>query len=229
MSAMQAVVLCGGLGTRLRPLTEKVPKPMVELNGKPFLEHLVLFLKKQGFSEFLFLSSYLHEKIESHFGNGKKFGVNIAYSVEEKLLGTGGALLNAEQKLGEEFLLVNGDTFLPINFRELIQFYRSIESNVIVAYIGFEEIAASNLQVEGNKVLAYNKAGSSSMNAVDAGIQVLQKDSFSYFPKKKEFSLEEDVFPVLARNHALFAFPTEQRFYDMGSKEKLKALAKVIK
>src|SRR3989338_4163835 len=118
MSAMQAVVLCGGLGTRLRPLTEKVPKPMVELNGKPFLEHLVLFLKKQGFSEFLFLSSYHHEKIESHFGNGKKFGVNIAYSVEEKLLGTGGALLNAEQKLGEEFLLVNGDTFLPINFRE---------------------------------------------------------------------------------------------------------------
>jgi len=113
---MQVVILAGGKGTRLRPITYQVPKPMVPIHGKPFLQYQLELIKSLGINEVLLLVGYLGKQIEEYFGGGPKFGLNIEYSYENNPLGTGGALKNAEEKLAEKFLLLNGDTFLPMDY-----------------------------------------------------------------------------------------------------------------
>ena len=120
----QAVLLVGGLGTRLRPITESVPKPMVEVEGKPFLEYKIESLKKYGIKKFILCVGYLGHLVEEYFGDGKRFGVDIAYSYErDELLGTAGAVKNAENLVSGDFIVSNGDTFLDIDFQCLIVVY----------------------------------------------------------------------------------------------------------
>src|SRR4051812_46674544 len=116
MRSRQAVVLAGGLGTRLGALTKEIPKPLVKIKSKPFLEWQMEFLASQGFKDFLFLTGYKSEMIEDHFRNGSLWNVNIEYSEEVLPLGTGGALLQALPKLADEFLLLFGDSFLPVQY-----------------------------------------------------------------------------------------------------------------
>src|SRR3989344_9142075 len=111
MKLAQALILVGGLGTRLQPVVRDVPKPMADVNGRPFLEYVINHLKKFGVKEIILATGHMHEKIESYFGDGSKFGVKIKYSVETQPLGTGGAVRLARLLIGERFLLVNGDTW----------------------------------------------------------------------------------------------------------------------
>src|SRR3989344_1292210 len=117
---MQVVILAGGLGIRLRPLTQSLPKPMVLIKGKPFLEYQLEMLKKNGFKDFILCTGYLGEKIEEYFGNGEKIGIHIKYSKENMPLGTGGALKNGQKLLEDEFILVYGDSFLYMDYQLLI-------------------------------------------------------------------------------------------------------------
>jgi len=118
---MQVLILCGGKGTRLRPLTKTIPKPMLEFGGKPFLEYLIEYYKKNDIKDFILAVGYLKEQIVEYFGNGKKFGVNIKYSFEEKPLGTGGAVYNAKKYLKGNFIVVNGDTFTDFEPKDLLK------------------------------------------------------------------------------------------------------------
>ena len=121
---MQTIILAGGLGTRLRPLTNTIPKPMIHINGKPYLEYQIEYLKRFNLIDILILVGYLGESIESYFGDGKHFGVNITYSYEKEPLGTAGGIKNAEENITEnEFLLLYGDSFLPINLTEFTDFF----------------------------------------------------------------------------------------------------------
>ena len=113
---MQAVILAGGLGTRLRPFTERIPKAMVPIGSKPFLEHQILLLRSQGIEEILLLVGYLADHIKDFFGDGSRYGLRISYSHEEVPRGTGGALKLAQPKLQNNFLLLNGDTYLSMNY-----------------------------------------------------------------------------------------------------------------
>ena len=113
---MQTVILAGGLGTRLRPLTEQTPKPMVEVEGRPFLEFIVEHIAGQGFRDILLLTGHLGEHVSDHFGDGRRFGVSIRYSREPQPLGTGGAIRAAWEQLADDFLLLYGDSFLPIDY-----------------------------------------------------------------------------------------------------------------
>ncbi|HMT27232.1 MAG TPA: sugar phosphate nucleotidyltransferase, partial [Candidatus Absconditabacterales bacterium] len=122
---MQIVILAGGLGTRLRPITETIPKPMVEVNNKPFLEYQILMLKKYGFKKILMLIGYKGEMIENYFQDGEKYGVKIEYSYEgDELLGTGGAIRNAYSKLEDNFIVINGDTYLDYDYHHMIDLYQ---------------------------------------------------------------------------------------------------------
>ena len=121
---MQIVILAGGLGTRLRPITERVPKPMVEVAGRPFLEHIVRHLVAQRFNRFLVLVGYLGEQVQGHFGDGVRFNASINYAKEPKPLGTAGAIGNAFTQLEPEFLLLYGDSYLPMDYREVVRTYR---------------------------------------------------------------------------------------------------------
>ncbi|MCJ7509172.1 MAG: sugar phosphate nucleotidyltransferase, partial [candidate division Zixibacteria bacterium] len=116
---MQALILCGGLGKRLRPLTRKIPKSMLPVAGKPFLEYLIKLLKQNGIKEIILCTGYLHNKLKDYFGDGEKFGVNIQYSREHFPLGTGGAIKNAEKLIKSRFFVLNGDSYINLNLKSL--------------------------------------------------------------------------------------------------------------
>ena len=117
---MQAVILAGGMGTRLRPVTEQIPKVMVPVNGKPFLLHLLELLRNQGIDDVVLCIGYLGEQVRDFFGNGESLGIRIQYSQEEeRLLGTGGALKQAQSLLDDCFFVINGDVYLPVDYTEL--------------------------------------------------------------------------------------------------------------
>lgn len=227
---MQVAILAGGLGTRLRPLTHTVPKPMVEVCGKPFLEHQLDLIKSYGLTDVLILASYLGRQIEEYFGDGRDFGLNIKYSYEKDPMGTGVALKIAEKMLEESFILLNGDTLLPIDYSKLVErFEDNNKLGLVVAYSNTEKIAPSNLKIiDSDIVLSYNKNSDIGMTHLDAGAIVLKKKVLELIPDGCVCSFEKEVFPRLIQAQELFAFKTEQRFYDMGSIEGLKSIEKVL-
>ena len=225
----QAVILCGGLGTRLRPLTDKTPKSMMPIGSRPFLELLVLHFKKQGINKFVFCSGHLHEQVEAHFGEGGKLGVHIIHSVEPEPLGTGGALLIAKPYLDRQFFVAYGDSLLNVNVLSLASIFKNNNAlGVITAYDNHEKIAENNVRLDDSgRVLAYDKMKTApGMNAVEAGVSLLDR-SVLELAEGKKFSLETDIFPKLINNGRLFGLLTPQRFYDIGTPEGLE-LAEVM-
>jgi len=227
---MQVVILTGGEGTRLRPLTHTVPKPMVRVCGKPFLEHVLELVKSFGLIDVLILASYLGKQIEDYFGDGSCLGMSIKYSYEKTPLGTGGALKNAEEMLAESFILLNGDTLLPVDYRKLIsRFQECDKTGLIVAYSNAENIARSNLRIgDGDVILSYNKESEDGMTHIDAGAIVLKKEILELIPGERMCSLEKEIFDQLIANDQLQAFRTDKRFYDIGSINGLKCIEQVL-
>ena len=227
---MQVVILAGGLGTRLRPLTYKFPKPMIFIKGKPFLEYQLEMLKKNGFENFVLCTGYLGEKIEEYFGNGKKMGIHIKYSRENEPLGTGGALKNAEKLLENEFVLVYGDTFLHMNYKLLIaDFGKSKKLAMTVVFKNNPKIVLNNMEVsETKEVLNYNKKDEGLSNYVEAGVHILKKDVLNSVPQNAVFSLEEELLPILIKKRELSAHVTDKRYYDIGTFDRLKIFNQVL-
>lgn len=228
---MQIVILAGGIGTRLRPITYKIPKPMVEICGKPFLEYQLELINKHGLTEALLLVSYLGEQIEEYFGNGSKIGMNLEYSYEDTPMGTGGALKIAEQKLANEFLLLNGDTLLPLDYGDLIhRFNEANKQGLVVAYSNIESIVPNNLLVSESDdiVLDYNKHDDNEMTHIDAGAVVFKKEILEFIPDGRVCSLEKEIFGQLIERQQLIAYKTDNRFYDMGSMEELRNIEEVL-
>lgn len=224
MDDIQVAILVGGQGTRLKPITEQIPKPMVTILDRPFLHILLEMLQDKGFSKFLFLSGYLCDVVSNYFGNGSKFGFDIKYSVEPKLLGTGGGLKNAENLLEDEFLLINGDTFLELDYTNFIDFSRNNEALIdILCYVGdtYDDIKY-NLKLDlDNKISAYSKINSQDkFNAVDAGVYYIKKKVLPLI-KTRSSSLENEIFPLLINAKQLAGFATKTKFYDIGTIERL--------
>jgi NDP-sugar pyrophosphorylase family protein len=228
---MQAVILAGGLGTRMRPLTETIPKPMLPVLGKPFLYHQIELLRSHRIRRILLLVAYLGEEIERFFSDGSHLGVRIEYSYEPSPIGTGGALKNAEARLDSEFMLLNGDTYLDIDYQGLISAYRACRCEaLIVAFENKENRMAGNLAlaVDGS-VTAYSKKDSAGLTHVDAGVIILDKSILQLIPAEKACSLEEEIYPTLIRTGKMRAWPTSQVFIDIGSPEGLRSLARQVK
>jgi NDP-sugar pyrophosphorylase family protein len=215
---LEAVILAGGPGTRLRPLTNTVPKPMVQVAGRPYLEHQIDWLRRLAIVDIVLLVGYLAEKIEEHFGDGRAFGVSIRYSRETQPAGTGGALKLALPLLGDSFLVLNGDSYLPIDYRPVAEcLERSSAEAVIVAYDNaFGNTGVRhNLELgDGGLVTRYDKSGAAPVTHVDAGVLALRRRALS---EADVVSLENDLFPRLIARRELLAFPVRQRFYDMGT------------
>jgi NDP-sugar pyrophosphorylase family protein len=227
----QAVILAGGLGTRMRPMTEQVPKPMLPVKGMPFLEHQLLLLKRHGFTRALLLVAYLGEQIEHYFDDGKRLGMSLAYSYEPQPLGTGGALRLAAPKLEQTFALLNGDTYLDIDYPAAArEFGHSGADAMIVAYSNPQRAFKNNLSLNGsNKVAAYVKNGDQRFTHVDAGVTFFRRSILELIPADTKCSLEQEVFPQLIANHGMKAWPTSTAFIDMGSPEGLAALEEQLR
>lgn len=222
---MQALILAGGLGTRLKPYTDTMPKPMVPVLGKPFLEHQLRMLKSNGVDDVVISIGYLGEKIKEYFGDGERLNLKISYSVEETPVGTGGGLKKASALLKNEFFVIYGDSYLPIDYREVKRFFRSSgKKGLVVAFDNSIEdtTVPSNIAIEREAVTRYVKGlAESGLKYVEAGVLAFKKDFLGMIPDGV-VSLEMDVFPKLIEKRELAGFITGQRFYDIGSPERLK-------
>lgn len=231
---MQAVILAGGLGTRLRPMTYDIPKPMIPINGKPYLEYQIEYLRDQGVRDVLILVGYLGNQIIDHFGNGAKIGVNINYSKEEKPLGTAGGLKNAEKLLEDNFLLIYGDSFLPINYNDLQDTSTELEAAAVICVYDNSENTdvINNISLDNNtrRVLKYHKdALDKDLRYVDAGVLLVNKRIVELIQAGQVVSLENQIFPRLIRENKLYAYITNKRFYDIGTPDRLKLAKEVFK
>lgn len=218
----QAVVLAGGKGTRLGALTEHTPKPLVLVNGRPFLEYVLELLRRHGITEVIILTGYLGDQIEHAFGSGQALGLSIRYSRESVPLGTGGALLLAQELLANDFFLVNGDTYLDMDFQAALRGFRNLRGpgpfGMMVVWDAecAEDIGNVKLDPTGTRIVSYRKGYGGDHLYIDAGVIILTKDVLNMLPKDKPAGLEDYVFPKLAEQGRLLAFESPTRFYDIG-------------
>lgn len=219
----QAVILAGGLGTRLRPITETIPKPMVEVNSQPFLYWQLLELKKQNFKKVLLLTGYRGEQIEAHFKDGESMGLELSYSCEPEPMGTGGALLWAEKKLESQFLLLNGDSFLRAPFQKMIDDMSGRSLDVLIScYDDLTNVPVpANIKASKNLVIAYEKGAGTQkgFDLVDSGVYVVSKNILNQLSNPSQL---ESLWPDLILKQKLGVFLVQERFYDIGTPERLK-------
>jgi NDP-sugar pyrophosphorylase family protein len=228
---MQIVILCGGLATRLYPLTKKISKSMIKIEGRPFLEHQLDLLKKNKIKNILLCIGCKGEQIKKYFGNGKKFGVKIRYSREKKkLLGTGGALKKAEKLLEDNFLIMWGDSYLPLDFQKAIKFFKKFNKfGLMTVYKNCDKYEPSNVEVEGNLVKVYSKKRKTKkMKYIDYGVSIFKKEALKFIPKNKVYDLSK-LNQLLVREKQLLAFPVRKRFYQVGTFEGIEEFRRYIK
>ena len=232
----QVAILAGGLGTRLRPITEKVPKPMVPVAGQPFLHWQLLDLKRQGYTQVLLLVAYLGEQVREHFGDGSRFGMQLSYAFEPEPLGTGGALKLALRQLEDEFVLLNGDSFLVAPLDEMVSAFRRQSCEALISsYDNHDPVPViTNLRVaEGQSaeriVLGYLKDGGpeKGFDRIDSGVYVMKKRLIEREPKDR-FGLA-DLWPPLIASGRLGAYEVRERFYDIGTVERLKEFEEKVR
>ena len=220
---MPVAILAGGLATRLRPITEKIPKALVEVAGKPFVFHQLDWLKRQKVDQVVLCVGYLGEMIREQVGTGERWGMKIQYSFDgEKLLGTGGALQKALPLVGKEFFVFYGDSFLPINFSPVKQaFYASGKQAMMTFLKNQGRWDGSNVEARNGKLVAYNKrAPTRLMEHIDYGLGILSASVFRDKNEKEVFDLAE-VYEELTKKEQLAGFEVTARFYEIGSKKGL--------
>lgn len=229
---MQAVILAGGLGTRLWPLTKTVPKPMVPVGGKPYLEHQLLVLRDQGVRDILLLTGYLGEQIEDYFGDGSELDLAIQYSREPSPLGTGGALRKAREKLADSFLLIYGDSYLPIDYTAALrQLAQAGVQGLVVVYDNrlADTSVKNNIDVDaGGFVTRYDKDSPEILPYVEAGVLAFRRDVVARIAPEGAVSLEKEIFPQLIAARQLVGHITRQRFYDIGTPERLRLIEELL-
>jgi NDP-sugar pyrophosphorylase family protein len=228
---LPVAILAGGLATRLRPLTEKIPKLLVEVAGEPFFSHQIRLLKKSGLTRLVLCVSYLGEKIVELYGNGAKFGVQIEYSFDgDKLLGTGGALIQARPKLGDAFYVLYGDSYLPIDYRIVGDFFlKSNRLGLMTVYKNHGHYDTSNVQFEAGEIKIYDKKKKTpQMHHIDYGLGLFRAAAFDGFPRDAVVDLA-DVQKSLVQKKQLAGYEIKDRFYEIGSPEGLAELDALLK
>lgn len=215
---MKVAILCGGLGTRLGELTKDIPKPMIRVAGRPYLEYVVESFLERGFSEFVMLTGYRGEVIEEHFATST---LQIEFSREEKPLGTGGALLAARHLLGERFLVTYGDVLRRFDYDRFVQAH---ERNCLAVY---PRITHGNADVAEGRITRYDKRAHE-LPYIDAGFAVIESAALDLVPREGTPSFEESVYTQLAQRGELEAEIVDQNFFDIGTPEELKRTCEAL-
>jgi NDP-sugar pyrophosphorylase family protein len=221
MQHVKAVMLVGGLGTRLRSVVPSTPKVLASIGERSFLELLVRQLRAQGIHRFVMCTGYLAEQIESRFGDGRMWDVSIEYSREEAPLGTGGALKLAQRYLRDvrEFLVLNGDSFLEINLQDLMAFHRghgdAIATMAVLRVPNASRYGTVDVDTNNRVVGFVEKTGSETPGLVNGGIYVFKNSVLEHIPEGPA-SLEKDVFPRLLQR-GVYAQEQHGTFIDIGT------------
>ena len=225
-SALPVALLAGGLATRLRPITAKIPKLLVEVAGEPFFTHQLRLLKAAGLTEIILCVGYLGEQIVELYKDGSNYGVNIKYSFDgPKLLGTGGALIQALPLLGDSFYVLYGDSYLPIDYRKIgDHFINSGKQGLMTVFENKGLYDASNVWFENGEIKVYDKkAKLPEMKHIDYGLGLFKASAFKGYSKTEVVDLAE-VQKKLVSQHELCGYEMKERFYEIGSPEGLAEL-----
>lgn len=216
---MKAIILAGGIGTRMRPLTYVIPKAMLPLGGKPLLEHTIRYLKEYSITEVIVCVAYLKNHIIDYFKKGKDLGVRIQYAEAEMPLGTAGQLKTAGDYISETFLAMNGDIITSLNLRRLIDFHKKERGIGTIALKKFEvPVPYGYIEADANlKIQRFTEKPTLTFSA-NAGIYILQPKVFDYIPRDNVVSLETETFPALLKNgERLNGYYEEAYWADVGT------------
>jgi mannose-1-phosphate guanylyltransferase len=220
---VKAVILAGGLGTRLRPLTNNKPKPMLPVGEKPILEHLIEWTKKGGVKSIVICVSYLRKSIEDYFEDGSKFGVKIEYAISNKPLATAGQLKTAEEFIDDDFVCMYGDSFFNFSLKNMIKQHVTKKSFVTMSLNEFK----TNLPYgvietsKKGKVVSWNEKPEIKAN-VNMGCYVMNSNIFDLIPKNKAYGMDDVIKKAMKNKQAVNSFITKKGFTDIGNKESYK-------
>ncbi|HOI18384.1 MAG TPA: nucleotidyltransferase family protein [Candidatus Woesearchaeota archaeon] len=221
---MKAIILAGGLGTRLRPVTLEIPKPLIPINGKTLTEHVINILLKADVREVYLSIGYMHEKIKHYFEDGSRFGIKIKYIVETQPLGTGGWMhLINKQELSEDFFVLNGDNLFDLNLKDFLEFHKNNNALASIALTQVEDVSKFGIVELKDKRITQFVEKPSPKNApsslANAGYYVFSPDIFNILPSHNSFSLERELFPKIAQLEKLYGYPCSALWFDTGTFE----------
>lgn len=230
MNLYPVVILAGGLATRLRPITEKIPKALMEVGGQPFIAHQLRLLKSHGVSFVVISAWYKGEMIREFVGDGSRFGVNVNYVFDgEYPLGTGGAIRQALTLLNGPFFALYGDSYLPCDYADIqVHFDRHVRAGLMTVYRNQGKWDTSNVEMVAGQILRYDKKNRTPrMEFIDYGLGLFKPEVFASLPEGQPADLA-DIYQKLAADHSLLAYEVKQRFYEIGSFEGLRELDELL-
>lgn len=219
----KVLILAGGEGVKFRPLTYELPKSLLPVQGKPLLEHTIISLREQGLRDIYISLGHLGEKIKDYFGDGRRLGVNISYIQQEKRKpGTAQPVLEAADYFKDEpFLVMYGDVLTKLNLVDLLDFHSSSRGIATIALASVEKPSMWGVAaIQGNRIVDFEEKPRTKTKShlINAGIYVLNPEVFKYISKDSS-RLEKDVFPRLASEGKLYAYPFESEWYDVSTPE----------
>jgi NDP-sugar pyrophosphorylase family protein len=228
---MSLAILAGGYATRLGAITKNLPKCLIEINGKPFVDWQLDLLVKNGFSEFVFCISYKSEEVQKYLGDGRDRGIRIQYSHDgETQLGTGGALQKAIPLLGETFGVLYGDSYLPIDYSSVEQeFQNSSNPALMTVYENKDQFDSSNVEYVNGRLVNYRKGvNDRQMHHIDYGLTYFRMSAFQPWSNQSTFDLSE-VCHDLATDGHLSGFEVFERFYEIGSVQGIQEFSEYLR
>ncbi len=215
----KVVLMVGGLGTRLYPLTKNTPKPMLKVGNKPILETIILNFKKYGFNDIILSVSYKSEIIEAYFGDGRDFGVNIEYVHEEKRMGTAGALSLMREKLYEPFFVMNGDLLTNINFEHMMDYHLQNNSMATMGVREYDfQVPYGVVNVDGIDIKSIEEKPVHNF-FVSGGVYVLSAESLKYIPQNEYFDMPTLFEKIIVDGQKSISFPIREYWLDIGRLE----------
>jgi mannose-1-phosphate guanylyltransferase/phosphomannomutase len=220
---MKAVIMAGGEGTRLRPLTANQPKPMLPMVNRPMAEHVVNLLRRHGFEDIVVTVAFLANHVRTYFGDGSEFGVRMVYATEEAPLGTAGSVLNARDELDERFLVISGDVLTDIDLSELVAFHDKQGSKVTLALKAMENPLEFGIVITGadgriERFLEKPGWGDVFSDTINTGIYVLEPEVFDWIPAGRQVDFSGEVFPtMLEAGRPMFGFVAGGYWEDVGT------------
>ncbi len=219
MGVMKAVILAGGLGTRLQPYTTFLPKPMLPLGEKPILEHLIDWTKKNGVKSVVLCVSYLRKTIEDYFEDGQRFGVSIEYAVSDKPLATAGQLKTAESFINDTFVCMYGDSIFDFSLRNMIKQHQQKKAFVTMSLYEYKTNLAYGVieTAKNGRVTSWNEKPEIKAN-INMGCYVMEPEVMDFIPKNKPYGMDDVIKKAMTKKKLINSFVTKKGFTDIGNK-----------
>lgn len=229
------IILAGGLGTRLKPLTDTTPKPLIMLGEKPIVQYTIDLMKNAGVKKVYLSVGHKHEMIKEYFGSGEKIGIEVDYLIEDEPLGTAGPLKLAAAKeiLTDTFFMSNGDEIRDINLQEMYEFHKRNQAVATIAMTQVEDPSTFGVaKLEGDRILEFVEKPAredAPSNFISSGFYCLEPGVLDFLPDTQKVSIERDVWPAIAAAGKLYGFPFPGYFSDTGTFERLEKVNKDLK